>query len=159
MKPFSACQRSATTQWAQHDSVVGMNANEQHMTLGARAIVRWALVGVWALGVLVVATGPDATDGRLDWVAAGAHVSVSIVLSFLLANALWQHTTPRRACGGALAGAMLFIAGVEVMRFQLLGFASTSTLFVLDSVGALAGVTLASRLEPCARQLENLLRS
>lgn len=135
-----------------------MNENEQPAPTSTYAFAWWVLVGVWAVGILVVATGPDATDGLLDWVAVGAHASASILLAFLLMNALWQHLSPRLACLGALTGAILFITLVEVIRFQLLGFASTSILFVFDAVGALIGVVLASRLTPCIRQFENMLR-
>lgn len=137
-----------------------MNALDRHDqptdTLG---IMSWALAILWAVVVMIAATGPDATDGRLDWVAAGAHVSASLLLTFLLANALWPRLPLKSACLVALVVTLLFANAVEAYRFTVLGFPSASASLALDVVGALAGAFLSRRLTPRVLNLANTLRN
>lgn len=137
-----------------------MNAfDRQQQSTGTLGIMRWALALLWAVVVMVSATGPDATDGRLDWVAAGAHMSASFLLAFLLANAVWSRLPLKSACLVALAATLLFASTIEAYRFTVLGFPNASASLALDIAGALAGTFLSRRLAPRVLNLASMLRN
>ena len=92
---------------------------------------RWALV---AAGVVAIALGFATASPAVRFAAFAG-------LSFLLANALWQHAPLSRACVAAAAIAILFGAAVALYRLFAWGMGLDS--WLPDALGAVIGALVA----------------
>lgn len=92
---------------------------------------RWALV---AAGIVAIALGFIAASAAVRLVAFAG-------LSFLLANALWQHMPLARSCVAAGGLALLFGAAVALYRLFTWNMGLDS--WLPDAVGALVGAAIA----------------
>ncbi|MEA5019681.1 MAG: hypothetical protein VB027_04865 [Gordonibacter sp.] len=93
------------------------NKKTQQSLLSSRVLLvtmRWALVAAWTGVALVV-------PGDFDTAAIVLRFGVYITLSFLFANALWQHIPLKYACVAA------FIYAVLAATFSTLLLPSEST--------------------------------
>ncbi|MBX9034294.1 Tat pathway signal protein [Gordonibacter massiliensis (ex Traore et al. 2017)] len=92
---------------------------------------RWALV---AAGIVAIALGFAAASPVVRFAAFAG-------LSFLLANALWQHMPLSQACAAAAAIAIVFGAAVALYRLFAWGMGLES--WLPDALGAVVGALVA----------------
>lgn len=117
------------------------NASRQQPAPSRRAIValRWLLAVDWAL---VIAFALPSSDSLVD---LGVQAAAFALLSFLLANALWQHMTLKSACATTVIVVCLVITASEVFRSLVLGQTAPESL-VAGLCGSIIGAVAARPL-------------
>lgn len=117
------------------------NVPQQQPSPSRRAIVvlRWLLAVGWALAIAFMLPPADSLAGL------GMQAAAFALLSFLLANALWQHMTLKSACATAVIIVCLVITASEVFRSLVLGQTAPESL-VAGLCGSIIGAVAARPL-------------
>ncbi|WP_080797421.1 hypothetical protein [Arabiibacter massiliensis] len=110
----------------------------------ALVAVRWGLAIAWAAAVVVL------------WPSI-PRMFAAFLLTFLLANALWQHVPLKRACVMAFALTGL-AAVVGELALGTADFAAVPVLWLVDALGALIGALVAYLAMPLVDRTLNPLR-
>ena len=139
--PTDYARSYSSTRYAGPMTDTQHNAPQQRPSPSRRAIVvlRWLLAVGWALAIAFILPLTDSLAGLAVQAAAFA------LLSFLLANALWQHMTLKSACATAVIVVCLVITVSEVFRSLVMNQTAPESL-VAGLCGSILGAVAARPL-------------
>lgn len=128
------------------------NKKTQQSLLSSRVLLvtmRWVLVAAW-MGVALV------VPGDFDTAAIILRFGVYVTLSFLFANALWQHIPLKYACIAAFIYAVLIAAFSTLLLPSESNSTNNLAVFAVLVCGAAIGSVIAY---PLLQRIDNLISS